>query len=564
MGEQKNNHAETETLRSWKAIANYLKRRVRTAQRWERHEGLPVHRHRHQKQSTVYAYKHELDAWLESRESMTVTVTPPAPTRWWTGALIVALAGIVWGAYSLLTQGGLAPSKAMLVVLPFDNLSADESMQFLSDGLTEELSTQLARVDDGGLSVIARTSAMSYRDRSVPVDVIRDELGVNYLLEGSVRREDGSVRVTAQLIEAETQTHVWASSYDFTEGAWLSLQDRATERIVTAVVDALDLDANVDLDISTRTLEAHEYVLLGHRYMDRIDGTQVPRAIEHFNRAIEIDERSIDAYFGLAVSYGALAFNDAITLREGYGKAREYASRILEFEPDNGDAIAMMGWVKFAYDWDWEGARADLERAVALRPNSQWPHWIYANFLSAMAENDAAVEHARIAHRIDPMAEYTNVALGYILTGAKRYAESATVLEAFGDRNDGRGRGFLINSYDFAAEYQSAIDLLNGWAPKVAARISQAYERDNATGYWAAWRDHYDERLEQNPDFFFWKHAVILAKLGEIERAIDTLERGFHQRSGQMAFIQTYPLEPLHDHPRYQALVRRMNLSPAH
>ena len=291
-------------------------------QRWERHEGLPVHRHQHQKQATVYAYKHELDAWLRDRDQpQTAIAKPTRPQYALAAALAVALTLIGWAIFNL-TQTDQPSDRAMLVVLPFENLTADDGTRFLSDGLTEELSTQLAKADHNTLGVIARTSAMSYRGRQVSVDVIRDELNIDYVLEGSIRREAENVRVTAQLIEARSQTHLWASSYDFAEGPWLALQDRATERVVVDVIRALDLQTEFEVEIADRTLEAQEHVLLGHRYRDDFSGSQIPKAIEHFNRAIAIDDRSVDAYLGLALSYAALAFNDAIPLRDGYGKAR--------------------------------------------------------------------------------------------------------------------------------------------------------------------------------------------------------------------------------------------------
>ena len=559
MDKSDNERAESEPLRSWKAIANYLNRRVRTVQRWERHEGLPIHRHQHQKQATVYAYKHELDAWLIDRDQpQTKTENRAKPNYAFVAAIIVALALTAW-AFVTLTPDRTS-NRAMLVVLPFDNLTADERMQFLSDGLTEELSTQLSKTDHNALSVIARTSALSYRNRSVSVSVIRGELGVDYVLEGSIRREAESIRVTAQLIETRTQTHVWADSFDFAEDSWLSLQDRATERVVADVIRALDLQTEFEVEVTDRTLEAQEHVLLGHGYRDDFSGAQIPKAIEHFNNAIAIDDRSIDAYLGLALSYAALAFYEAVPLRDGYGKAREYALTSLELDPSNGEAVAVLGWIRFVYDWDWPAAEAQLKRAIELRPNSHWTHWMYSNYLSAMGDHDNAIAHARRAHQIDPVSVLSNGSLGYILTNAKRYEDSEAVLAPFIERSGGFGAEFLINTYDFGQDYQSAIDLLRTLDGNLAAQAERKFRSDGAAGYWTAWREHYERIENDNPDFFHWRYAVVLSKLGETDKAMDILEKGFHQRSGAMTFIPAYPLEPLHDQPRFQALLERMDL----
>ena len=365
---------DAEALESWKSIANYLQRRVRTVQRWERDEGLPIHRHVHKKQATVYAYKHELDAWRVSREQQPTPKPRGDSRRLVLVALgVVGVAAAIWLLMDRYT-GETTPERSMMVVLPFDNLGPDDSMRLLSDGLTEELSTQLAKVEPNTLGVIARTSAMSYRDRQVPIDVIRDELRVDYLLEGSIRREDKTVRVTAQLIEAERQSHVWADTFDLPLDTWLALQEQATERIVYAVANTLRLPGEFEIQFADRELVAYEHVLLGHRYFDDLTGSQAAKAIEHFERAIELDDDSVDAHIGLALGYGSLAFYGAMPVRLAYTNAREAATTALELDPNQWRSACGIGLgqirLRLGLGWCKTGARARSRFAAQLTMGS--------------------------------------------------------------------------------------------------------------------------------------------------------------------------------------------------
>lgn len=212
-------------LDSWKEIAVFLKRGVRTIQRWERTEGLPVHRHQHNKLGSVYAYEPEIAAWWNSR---------PAPEK----------GGARAEVHSERRQpvGTAARIYAVrLVVLPFKNLSGDPAEEYFSDGLTEEMITQLGRLGPGALGVIARTTAMHYKSSPRRVDQIARELGVDYIVEGSVRRSGERVRITAQLIRANDQTHLWSESFDRDLRAILELQTEVAEQIARRIHIALSL-----------------------------------------------------------------------------------------------------------------------------------------------------------------------------------------------------------------------------------------------------------------------------------------------------------------------------------
>lgn len=553
----------SEPLESWKAIANYLQRRVRTVQRWERDEGLPVHRHRHKKQATVYAYPHELETWRAGRDEQpavqkTATNSPRALV---VGVVLIALATLTYVLQKDNDSSEAIGTRAMLVVLPFNDLSADQTLGLLGDGLTEELSTQVAKIDADRIGVIARTSAMSFKNKQIPVDKIGEQLGVDYVLEGSIRQEGDRIRVTAQLIETETQSHVWAEDYDIRSSSWLDLQETATQNIARDLHLVFEIPIGEELEFDDRNENAYEQLLLGQHYFDNWGRSQIPQAIEHFGRAIKIDDEYVDAYVGLALSYGVLTFFGGLPPLEGYPKVRAAAETALELDQQNGEAHALIGWVKFIYDWDWGSAEERFLRGMELSPNSPWVHTLYGNYLSAMDRGGPAVEEMRIANRLDPLSPYTIIMLGYILESSGYHEEAVEKLEHANELFAGRpAQGFLVSAHEYAKDFDSAIAETAKRNPEQAAILSESFMRDGEQGYWQAKVDRLKSLREDRPDVFDMYSVHALSNHGSIDGAIEMLEKGYHQRNGAMAFLLTYPLDELHSDPRFQDLLRRMNL----
>ncbi|MGA9574524.1 MAG: hypothetical protein WBS20_11320, partial [Lysobacterales bacterium] len=231
-------------LESWKAIANYLQRDVRTAQRWEQEEGLPVHRHEHKKQATVYAFRHEIDAWRVAKEMAPVTGSAGGRKPGWIPAafiLLVFLAIITWWVIRSPDGADTPAIQKLIVVLPFEDLS-HEPLVPLADALTEEIGARLASANPERLAVIARTSAMAFKARGSSIEEIRQHLGVDYALEGSIRRDVGMVRITAQLIDTGTRVRLWGANFDYAIQGWLELQQQAATDIIAQIGTALGIN----------------------------------------------------------------------------------------------------------------------------------------------------------------------------------------------------------------------------------------------------------------------------------------------------------------------------------
>lgn len=223
------------------------------------------------------------------------------------------------------------------------------------------------------------------------------------------------------------------------------------------------------------------------------------------------------------------------------------------------DAVAVQGWIQFAHRWDWGKAEQSFQQAVALGPNSPWPHWYYANYLSALNRPEEAIEMITAARRLDPVSEYTNIALGYILINAGRPDTAIQHLtRVSGQTEFPSAQVFLWDAYQAAGDLNGAVRILEELHGSDALAVRQAFDEDGELGYWRALRNRYDARAERIPDFFSWRRAVVLAKLEEFDEAIEELEKGYYQRRGAMAFLQVYDLEPLYGDPRFRDLLRRM------
>jgi TolB-like protein/lipopolysaccharide biosynthesis regulator YciM len=397
MPTQPPNPSESDHLDSWKEIAAYLKRQVRTLQRWEKLENLPVHRHQHDTLGSVYAYKSELEAWRHQRR---LEPQDRAAAR-----ISVQRVG-VRGLPRSRTESG----KVRLLVLPFGNLSGDSAQEYFSDGLTEEMITQLGRLEPHWLGVIGRTTAMHYKGSNKRIDQIALELGVDFLLEGSVRRNADRFRITAQLVRASDQTHLWAETYDRDVRDVLALQNDVAQCIAREIRLALPPQEQARL-AGSRPLnpDAYEAYLKGRSLWYERTTFALVKSIEYFQRAIQKEPRYALAYAGLADAYGLLAIIpwDGLAPKEAMPKAKTAALKALEIDGSLAEAYSSLALVLHRYDWDWKCAEENYKRAIQLNPNNARPHLWYGWLLKTAGRREEALaelqEAEEVTKRIDPL-----------------------------------------------------------------------------------------------------------------------------------------------------------------
>jgi TolB-like protein len=395
-------------LDSWKEISAYLGREVRTVQGWEKLEGLPVHRHQHGRQGSVYAFKSELDAWRDSRRespepAAVIVVEPPrrrAPIAMASICVVAVIAGTVGWFSRRPAPGGDIPQS--VVVLPFLDLSPQHDQDYFSDGLTEEIIDALTRVPN--LRVVARTSSFAFKGKAADVRSIGQQLNVAAVLEGSVRKSGDQLRITAQLARVSDGYHLWSRTYDRNLRDVFAVQREISE----AIAGQLRAGA-VPRREQTRDVEAWRLFQEGRYFFNQMETPSSNwKAIERYQQAIARDPKFAQAYAGMADAYAYLAENFAVAPKEVMPQAREAAEKALALDDSSADAHVSLGLVKLDYDRDHDGAQREFVRAMQLNSGSAYArHW-YAHSLEAQRRLPEAMIEMRKALEMDPLSVVIN------------------------------------------------------------------------------------------------------------------------------------------------------------
>jgi TolB-like protein/Tfp pilus assembly protein PilF len=445
--------ARTDRLDSWKEIAVYLNRDVRTVQRWEKTEALPVHRHVHEKLGTVYAYKSEIEAWRNSRQlddapdaepqpeepSPAPPVSQPAaadttserrrPAVWVLAAVVVLLTAVLgYVAWQKLKPKPMAEAGAgIIVVLPFENLSGDANQEYFSDGMTEELIVQLGRLHVPSLQVIAVDSSKAFKNTRKTIPQIGAETGAGYVVQGSVRRSGQRVRIAAHLVRARDDAHLWDESYDRDLRDILSLQTDVAVAIANGISANL---AHRPSPMRAVNPDAYEAYLKGRFFWNKRTPDDLNRAIENFEQATNIDPTYAPAYVGLADCYLLLGSAEmgALPPRQAMPLATKAAQKALQLDPQLAEAHASLAHIKLIYDWDWAGAEQEFRRAIELNPGYATAHQWYALYLNAVGRTSDALAELNQAREIDPLSPSIRAALSEAYYFARQYEPS--VVEA--------------------------------------------------------------------------------------------------------------------------------------
>ena len=310
-----------------------------------------------------------------------------------------------------------------LAVLPFVSLSPDQADEYFADGITEELIARLSRV--GGLEVIARTSVMSYKSTPKKIVEIGRELNVGIVLEGSVRKDGNKLRITAQLIRADNEAHLWADSYDQDTKDAFAIQKNIAERVAVALAAKLGTAKSVAQEPhGTQNSEAYNAYLKGRFHANKSSLEGMKQGIVHFEHAIRRDPSFALAYVGLAEAYAQLPIQDDAYAKEAWPKVRSAALRAIELDPSLAEAHAALGAVKTFHDYDWPGAEAEFKRALALNPNASSTHWWYAWYHLFLRHFDEGIAEMRRAVELDPLSIAKNMDLGWAYQFPGRWDES--------------------------------------------------------------------------------------------------------------------------------------------
>ena len=509
-------------------------------------------------------------------------VPSPLRNKWAILTLIGVL--IVVGAVLILRPRPNPPPqpstrRAMLAVLPFVNLSGNPGEEYLADGMTEELITQLGGLDPNRLGVIARTSSMQYKGASKSAAQVAHELGVDYVLEGSVRWNDQRVRVTAQLIQASDQTHLWAADFDRDPGDVLRLQSDLALAISSKIELTLSPPVRARLaDAPPVNAAAHDAYLLGLHELDLRTKSGVERSIAEFQNAIALDPQYASAHAALARAYSLAPVVRAMAPIEAMPKARDAALRAIELDPGLASGHSTLGFVKAHYEFDWPGAEREYLRALALNPNDAYAHFFYSNsYLSPLGRHAQAIEEMRKAVAIDPFSAPVQAFLGRTYIWARQYDQALEQFQKVAEMFPGFAIDHerLAQLHAFMGRFDQAIAedtkarLLSGENEKSAlakeAKLRRAWTTQGAPGYWKALVD-LSQTAENPPEAYNspFGTAILYAQLGDKARALNALEQAYEQRSLAMTEINIEPaFDPIRGEPRFKALLQRVRLQGA-
>ncbi len=456
-----------------------------------------------------------------------------------------------------------------IVVLPLQNLSNSSAEDYFADGMTDELTTDLAQF--GTLRVISRTSAMHYKGTAKTAPEIGRELGVDTLIEGTVEHAGNRVRIRIQVIDSASDRHLWARSYDHELKDVLLLQSSAARDIAEEVqgkvappqADFRPTNANrVDPG-------AYEAYLKGRYFWNKRTEDGLKKSIDYYQQAISQDPKFAAAYAGMADTYSILG-SDVLPARVARSKAHAAASKALELDPTIAEGHAELALVEFYYDWDWHRSELEFRRAIELNPNYATAHQWYSYYLSAMGRFPEAVEEALKAQQIDPLSLAINATLAGRYRDAGQYDQAINfaqrTLEM--DPNFVPAHSVLGATYEAEGswaqailEYQKAVELSQN-NPTSLAALGCAYgysgNREKARDILATLRDaskiHYVSAFDM---------AAVFAGMGENDNAFHWLEKSYSERESQMAFLGiTRRMNGVRSDPRYSDLLHRMHLNP--
>ena len=475
---------------------------------------------------------------------------------------LLILAGWVW-------RSNRQPSFSIrsLAVLPLDNLSGDASQDYFADGMTDQLITDLAQIS--ALRVISRTSVMSYKRARKPLPEIARELNVDAVIEGTVLRSGDQVRITAQLIQASADKHLWAKSYEGNLQDTLAVQKSVADDIAEQIRIELTPRERAGLkNVKAVNPEAYEDYLKGRYFWNKRTPDALRKAIDHFNQAIERDSNYAPAYSGLADSYVILGAWQYAVLdpKETYPRAKAAAIKAVELDDTLAEAHISLAMSTDMFVWDWEAAEREYRRGIELNPGYATGHHWYAEHLSETGRNDEAIAEIRKAESLDPLSLITGADVATLLVIARRYDEAIEHAK----KTIELGPDFAVSHFALGmayeqkgqsggaiAAFQKAVEFSGGntaFKSNLAHAYAVAGRRSDAVAILNELKDRSKHEF-LNPS----EIALIYVGLGQKDQAMVWLEKAYEGRFDPV--ILTWPaFDPLRSDPRFHDLVRRIGL----
>jgi serine/threonine protein kinase/Flp pilus assembly protein TadD len=506
----------------------------------------------------------------------------PARSRRWVAVLAGSLLAILLVAVGLNLEkirGWLhgtveGPRIGSLAVLPLENLSRDPEQEYFAEGMTDELITDLAKIS--AIRVISRTSVMQYKGTQKSVGQIAKELGVDAVIEGTVLRSGNRVRITAQLVAASAERHIWAESYERNLSDVLLLQNEVARTIAQQI--RVQLTPQQQAQFATnRPLqpEAHEAFLKGKYFANRLSPDGIDKAIHYFNEAINADPTYGLAYAEMAETYCWATAYQLLPAQEGLAKAKSAALHAIEIDATLGEAHNALAWVKYVHDWDFSGAEEEFKQAIHLSPGNANAHLWYGNYLAQAGRFDESIAEMNTVQSLDPLSPVLVSLIATPLLGSRQYDKAIEQLHKAQelDPNLSLPRIFLQQAYEGKGDFASAsnewrqvalgfgekLEIVNARAEKLRRGFTEGGER----GYWQTQLEFLKADSKQSPADSY-SLALLYARVGDQNRTFQCLEKAFQEHSQDLTlWLLTEPaFDSIRTDPRFQELLRRMGRTP--
>ena len=463
--------------------------------------------------------------------------------------------------------------RIMLAVLPLENLTGDSGQDYFSDGLTEEMISHLGNLDPGRLGVIARTSVMQFKQGQKSLEWLGRELGVQYVLEGSVRRDHERMRITAQLIEVKGQTHLWARHYDRELSDLLAVQDEIARAVADEIQLTLAGGKRLGLSppaaLSPQKLDAYDLYLKGRYFWNKRTPQGLQQAVALFEQAIAQDPTYARAFAGLADSYALMVGVDTLAdPEECAAKARAAALRALELDERLAEAHAALAVLVQWYDWDWETAEREFRRAIELDPNYATGHHWYGEHLALRGRFEEAFVQMDRARDLDPLSLIIATDYGVFLYFSRQHDRAIQQLRSVLEREPEFSRAYMLAyAYVQTGRFAEALALLEQWrlindGPWASAILAYAHGRAGETA-------EAEQALERLDAFSRTRSSdptpLVVAHIGmdHLEVAFVLLEDAYRNHSPGLTALKVDPIyDPLRGDPRFDDLLRRVRLGP--
>jgi serine/threonine-protein kinase len=475
------------------------------------------------------------------------------------------------GAWRIYGGARPVPVERSVAVLPFIDIGGNPDAAYFSDGISEELITALSRIE--GLRVAARTSSFALRDAKLDMRTIGDTLGVAAVVEGSVRRDGDRLRVTAQLIDATSGYHLWSEAYDREVKDVFVLQDEIA-RAIAGVLHVKPAESPGGAPLRTVSSEVYDLHLRGAYLRNRLSRDALVKAVDYYDQAIALDSGYALAYAGKASAMGPLFYFRHMSREPGLSEMRAAAKRALELDDGLGEAHVAMGIVHFFYDWNWRAAEREFRRATELNPGDSHAFHMLANYLRALGRTEEGIAARRRALELDPLNGRTTITLAGDYLGAGDYDQAAALYRRALDVDSlnplllGLGPNLpagpgKIHEWqgrpEAAVEEYLRVASRRGATPDELSELRAAFAERGMPGFWNRWLAFEERTSAGEPRAL--RVAAIWARSGDLERAVEWLERAYRERDPGLVYLGVDPeWTPVRGDRRVRAMLEEMGL----